>query len=106
MGLDLWRAEGIAVDDVEQADGERSGVAQILVYDDGDNSIAVAPGGNRVFVTGDYYDGNDQDDATTIGQARVRAIDGRLGRTDLDNAATNCGPLARKHFGATIDRAS
>ncbi len=28
------------------------------------HGIAVAPGGNRVFVTGDYYDGNDQDDAT------------------------------------------
>ena len=29
---------------VEVAAGERSGVAQIWVYDDGDNSIAVAPG--------------------------------------------------------------
>jgi ribokinase len=44
MGLDLWRREGIETRHVEQADGERSGVAQILVYDDGDNSIAVAPG--------------------------------------------------------------
>jgi len=44
MGLDLWRAEGIATGHVEQAPGERSGVAQILVYDDGDNSIAVHPG--------------------------------------------------------------
>ncbi|MBG6077536.1 ribokinase [Polaromonas sp. CG_9.11] len=44
MGLDLWRAEGIATGHVEQAAGERSGVAQILVYDDGDNSIAVYPG--------------------------------------------------------------
>jgi len=44
MGLDLWQREGIATMHVEQADGERSGVAQILVYDDGDNSIAVAPG--------------------------------------------------------------
>jgi len=41
MGLELWRHEGIAVDHVEQAAGERSGVAQIHVYDDGDNSIAV-----------------------------------------------------------------
>jgi ribokinase len=41
---DLWRAEGIATDHVEVADGETSGVAQILVYDDGDNSIAVFPG--------------------------------------------------------------
>ncbi|MDB5844385.1 MAG: PfkB, partial [Polaromonas sp.] len=44
MGLDLWNAEGIATGHVEQAPGERSGVAQILVYDDGDNSIAIYPG--------------------------------------------------------------
>ena len=44
MGLSLWRAEGIAIQHVECATGERSGVAQILVYDDGDNSIAVHPG--------------------------------------------------------------
>lgn len=44
MGLALWQAEGIASDHVERAAGERSGVAQILVYADGDNSIAVYPG--------------------------------------------------------------
>ena len=44
MGMALWQAEGIATEHVEQAAGERSGVAQILVYDDGDNSIAVHPG--------------------------------------------------------------
>jgi len=44
MGLDLWRAEGITTTHVERVPGERSGVAQILVYDDGDNSIAVHPG--------------------------------------------------------------
>lgn len=44
MGMSLWHAEGIATDHVEQVAGERSGVAQILVYDDGDNSIAVYPG--------------------------------------------------------------
>lgn len=44
MALDLWRGEGIETAHVEQAPGERSGVAQILVFDDGDNSIAVAPG--------------------------------------------------------------
>lgn len=44
MALDLWAREGITTTYVEQAEGERSGVAQILVYDDGDNSIAVAPG--------------------------------------------------------------
>jgi ribokinase len=44
MGLALWQREGIATGAVEVAAGERSGVAQILVYDDGDNSIAVYPG--------------------------------------------------------------
>lgn len=44
MALELWQREGIAIGHVEQVEGERSGVAQILVYDDGDNSIAVFPG--------------------------------------------------------------
>lgn len=44
MGLALWHSEGIAAEHVACALGERSGVAQILVYDDGDNSIAVHPG--------------------------------------------------------------
>ena len=44
MGLERWRAEGIATEHVEVVDGETSGVAQILVYDDGDNSIAVYAG--------------------------------------------------------------
>lgn len=41
MALALWRREGIATQHVEVAAGERSGVAQILVYEGGDNSIAV-----------------------------------------------------------------
>ena len=44
MALALWAREGIDASMVEVVDGEPSGVAQILVYDDGDNSIAVAPG--------------------------------------------------------------
>ena len=44
MGLALWAGEGIDARHVQIAPGERSGVAQILVYPDGDNSIAVAPG--------------------------------------------------------------
>jgi ribokinase len=44
MGLELWRAEGISIAHVEIAAGETSGVAQILVFDDGDNSIAVYAG--------------------------------------------------------------
>ncbi|WP_411879919.1 ribokinase [Polaromonas sp. YR568] len=44
MGMALWHEEGIDASHVEQVAGERSGVAQILVYEDGDNSIAVYPG--------------------------------------------------------------
>ena len=44
MALALWTKEGIATQHVEVAANERSGVAQILVFDDGDNSIAVATG--------------------------------------------------------------
>jgi ribokinase len=44
MALALWAAEGIDAAQVEVAAGERSGVAQIQVFDDGDNSIAVCPG--------------------------------------------------------------
>jgi ribokinase len=44
MALALWQTEGIATQHVEIAANESSGVAQILVFDDGDNSIAVAVG--------------------------------------------------------------
>ncbi len=44
MAQALWAREGIDATAVEVAAGERSGVAQIWVYDDGDNSIAVASG--------------------------------------------------------------
>lgn len=44
MGLALWRDEGIDAGAVEVAAGERSGVAQIQVFDDGDNCIAVYRG--------------------------------------------------------------
>ncbi len=44
MALNLWKQEGIDIQHAEIAKNERSGVAQILVFDDGDNSIAVATG--------------------------------------------------------------
>jgi ribokinase len=46
MALALWAREGIDASRVEQVRGEPSGVAQIFVFDDGDNAIAVAPGAN------------------------------------------------------------
>lgn len=51
MGSRLWQAEGIDARHVEIAPGERSGVAQILVYADGDNSIAVYPGAGAALGT-------------------------------------------------------
>ncbi len=44
MGLALWRAEGIETGHVHIAAGERSGVALIHVFEDGDNAIAVYAG--------------------------------------------------------------
>lgn len=44
MGLDLWAREGIDATHVVRAPGETNGTALILVYADGDNSIAVCPG--------------------------------------------------------------
>lgn len=44
MALAQWQGEGIDATAVEIAPGERSGIAQIQVFDDGDNSIAVCPG--------------------------------------------------------------
>ncbi len=66
MALALWAREGIDAALVEVADGEPSGVAQIFVYDDGDNSIAVAPGAGAGL-------GRRQADAAAVqlGQARV-----------------------------------
>ena len=44
MGLDLWAREGIDSQHVVRGKGETNGTALILVYADGDNSIAVYPG--------------------------------------------------------------
>jgi len=44
LALDVWAREGINTRAVTQAAGEPTGVAQIWVFDDGDNAIAVAPG--------------------------------------------------------------
>ena len=46
MALDLWHREGIDTQAVVQVADQSSGVAQILVYPDGDNSIVVSPGAN------------------------------------------------------------
>ena len=48
MALDLWRREGILTEHVTRTNRHPSGVAQILIYPDGDNSIAVTPGANQL----------------------------------------------------------
>lgn len=47
MGVQLWRDEGIDVGAVRRLAHQSSGVAMIVVYPDGDNSIVVASGANR-----------------------------------------------------------
>lgn len=47
MAMQLWQREGIYTTHVRQVAGESSGVAQILVYPNGDNSIVVSPGANE-----------------------------------------------------------
>jgi ribokinase len=56
MGLALWRAEGIDATQVECASGEASGVAQIWVYEGGDNSIAVCPGAGAGLGAGQVHE--------------------------------------------------
>jgi len=46
MALEVWKREGIDTTHIQTTREQPSGVAQILVYDDGDNSIAVAAGAN------------------------------------------------------------
>ncbi|MDZ5460876.1 ribokinase [Azohydromonas lata] len=66
MGLALWGGEGISARHVVTAPGERSGVAQIFIYLDGDNSIAVAPGAGAGLAAADV-----EAASATIAAARV-----------------------------------
>lgn len=52
MGLNLWAQEGIASQHVVRGEGESNGTALILVYQDGDNSIAVYPGAGAGLTAG------------------------------------------------------
>ena len=49
------RADGIDIGNVRRVDGARAGVALIVVADDGENAIVVAPGSNSL-LTGDDID--------------------------------------------------
>ena len=46
LAMEVWKREGIETTHIQTTREQSSGVAQILVYDDGDNSIAVAAGAN------------------------------------------------------------
>lgn len=46
MALEVWKREGIDTTHIQTTREQPSGVAQVLVYEDGDNSIAVAAGAN------------------------------------------------------------
>jgi ribokinase len=53
QALAALRAEGIGVDHLRRAEGVASGVAVISVADNGENSIAVAPGANHALSSSD-----------------------------------------------------
>lgn len=66
MGLDLWSREGIASEHVVRGEGEVNGTALILVYEDGDNSIAVYPGAGAGLTAGHVHAAS-----VMLAQARV-----------------------------------
>lgn len=66
MGLDLWTREGIDSQHVVRGEGETNGTALILVYEDGDNSIAVYPGAGAGLTTAHVHAASDM-----LAQARV-----------------------------------
>jgi ribokinase len=54
--MDLWNEEGVGVECVRRTDATRTGVAFVLVDDDGENIISVAPGANSRLTTADIRD--------------------------------------------------
>lgn len=66
MGLNLWGREGIDSQHVVRGEGETNGTALILVYEDGDNSIAVYPGAGAGLTTAHVQAASDM-----LAQARV-----------------------------------
>lgn len=93
MALALWAHEGVDARAVEIAPGERSGVAQIWVYDDGDNSIAVAPG------AGALLDARHARDA----QGLLRSAKVVMASCEVPFAATQAAfEIARSHGALTL----
>ncbi len=93
MGRRLWQAEGIDTQHVEIAPGERSGVAQILVYADGDNSIAVYPGAGAAL-------GMPQVQAARATLAACKVV---MASCEVPLAATQAAfAMAREHGATTV----
>ena len=93
MALALWAREGIDASMVEVVVGEPSGVAQILVYDDGDNSIAVAPGAGAGLAA-------HHADAAAAALGRARVV---MASNEVPQAATHAAfAHARQGGGLTL----
>ncbi|MEY2619422.1 MAG: hypothetical protein RL522_2424 [Pseudomonadota bacterium] len=93
MGLDLWAREGIDTRFVVRAQDQINGTALILVYADGDNSIAVYPGAGAGL----------QADTVQAAQAMVAGARVVMASCEVPLAATRCAfALAREHGVMTL----
>jgi ribokinase len=93
MGLDLWAHEGIASQHVVRGEGEVNGTALILVYEDGDNSIAVYPGAGAGLTAGHVHAAS-----SMLAQARVV-----MASCEVPLAATRAAfEIARAHGVRTL----
>lgn len=93
MGLDLWADEGINSQHVVRGEGESNGTALILVYEDGDNSIAVYPGAGAGLTAGHVQ-------AASAMLARARVV---MASCEVPLAATQATfEMARAHGALTL----
>ncbi len=54
--IELWDAEGVGADHVRRTDATHTGVGFVIVDDDGENAISVAPGANARLSAADVRD--------------------------------------------------
>lgn len=93
MGLDLWAREGITSQHVVRGEGEVNGTALILVYEDGDNSIAVYPGAGAGLTVGHVHAAS-----TMLAQAQIV-----MASCEVPLAATQAAfEIARAHGVRTL----
>ena len=91
MALQLWSQEGIDTTHIVRAAGERSGVAQIWVYADGDNSIAVAPGAGLGLGAAHIEAAREQ-------IARAKVV---MASNEVPHEATQAAFAIARHYGVT-----